>query len=83
MSLKPSDHSQAFELADKITTILGIIELLRPFLKTMAAHPEHNPKDHDGKVLAFSQAAGMLLKEIDEYLEWERELEQNIESRPQ
>ena len=70
--------SRHFDLARKITIIIGIIDLMRPFLETVAAHPEHNP---DG--LPFSEAAAALLKELDEYLEWERELEHEIEKRPQ
>ena len=83
--MKASAHSAlAIQLAKKITVIIELIDMLRPFLETVAAHPEHNPiDDEDGKPLPFSEAAGALLKEIDEYLEWERELEDELESKPQ
>ena len=82
--MKLNTHSQALRLANKFTRVIALIELLRPFLETMASHPEHNPIDRDyGEPLPFSEAAGALLKELDEYLEWGRKLDREIESRPQ
>ena len=76
--------SDAFRLAKKITMILGIIELMRPMLETIAAHPEHNPIDkEDGEPLPFSEAAAALLKEVDEFFAEEGELQRELERRVQ